>query len=237
MVLLLSAVLGVVVTAAAGTLLGWVGLSDSTIGSLIVGGLGTLLVLAVDVTVFMLIFWLLSGVQVPRHDLWDAALFGGIGLGVLKLLSGLLLKSAGTNKLLAVAAVVLGLLIWLNLVSRLTLVAAAWGATVALDRGHLVQAELGLPEAAYLPGQQPSLAKPQQNQQPKQRPVGGAVVVPPPRPGGPAAAVPFTPVVSPRSADRISVAAGAILGAATLFAVRSAGSAVRTAVNAARHRD
>jgi membrane protein len=33
--------------------------------------------------------------------------------------------------------VIVGLLVWMNLVARLVLVAAAWSATVAEDRGHL----------------------------------------------------------------------------------------------------
>jgi membrane protein len=231
-VLLASAIGGVAVSGATGALLDWVGLDGSVPGKLVLGAVSTLLLLGVDVLVFMVIFRLLSGVQVPRHDFWDASLFAGIGLGILKLFAGVLLNSAGNNKFLATAGVLLGLLVWLNLVSRLTLVAAAWGATVAIDRGHLSERALGLPAPAV----------------PLQRQVAGAATVTRPaastRPtavgtaiGVPAPAAPFTPVVSPRAADRISVVAGAVLGAAGLFAVRTAAGAVRSVVDSARRSD
>jgi membrane protein len=241
-VLLISAVGGVVVSGATGALLGWVGLSGSTLGSLLLGAASTLVLLGVDILVFLVIFRLLSGVQVPNADLWDASLFGGIGLGILKLLSGLLLSSAGSNKLLAAGVLVLSLLIWLNLVSRLTLVAAAWGATVAIDRGHLVVVGTGLPEAAEEVGRRsrPSIAGESAGREPIR--AGRAAPGPRPapvagRPGGPAPAVPFTPTVSPRAADRISVVAGAVLGAAGLFAARTAAVAVRSAIDSARRSD
>jgi membrane protein len=228
-VLLASAVGGIVVNAATGKVLGWVGLSDSTAGNLVVGAVSTLLLLGVDILIFMVIFQLLSGVSVPHHDLWDAALFGGVGLGILKLLSSVLLKSAQNNKFLATAGVFLALLVWLNLVSRLTLVAASWGATVAIDRGHLADQMLGLPGSTATVTRTPvgiaTSAKPAASSRPTA--VGTAV-------GAPVPAAAFTPVVSPRGADRISVAAGAILGAAGLVAVRSAAGAVRSVVGAAR---
>jgi membrane protein len=229
-VLLASAIAGVEVSSATGSVLSWLGLEGSLVGRLSLGAVSTLLLLAVDILVFIVIFRLLSGVPVPWRDFWDAALFGGIGLGILKLFAGVLLDRAGNNTFLAAAGVLLGLLIWLNLVSRLTLIAAAWGATVSIDRGHL---------AAYEP---PAPTMPVQR-----APAGKA------RPGGPAAserpaavgtqtgvaqpAAPFTPVVSPRAADRVSVVAGAVLGAAGLVAVRTAAGAVRAVIDSVRRSD
>lgn len=231
-VLLASAIGGVAVSGATGALLRWVGLEGSVPGRLLLGAVSTLLLLAVDVLVFMVIFRLLSGVQVPRHDFWDAALFGGIGLGILKLFAGILLNSAGNNKFLATAGVLLGLLVWLNLVSRLTLVAAAWGATVAIDRGHLSEHSLGSPAPALPMQRQAAGSATATRPAASVRPIAVGTAV-----GVPAPAVPFTPVVSPRSADRISVVAGAVLGAAGLFAVRTAAGAVRSVVDSARRSD
>jgi membrane protein len=220
LVLLASALGGVLVSGAAGRLLRLVGLDGSTLGSIVLGAISTLVLLAVDIAVFLIIFELLSGVSVPRNDLGDAALFGGVGLGILKLLGGLLLHGAGNNKLVATAGVALGLLIWLNLVSRLTLVAAAWGATVAIDRGHLAAEEHGLPQATSVP--EPRTSR-DDGEPARPSPVA-------PRPA-------FTPVVSPRNADRVSVAAGAVLGAAGLVAARTAAGAVRSIWSAARRDD
>ncbi len=231
LVMLLSAVSGIFVSAGTGVILGWIGVDEgSTIGRVALGCAGTLLVLGVDVLIFLLLFRILSGVSLPTHDLWDAALFGGIGLGVLKLLSGVLLNGASNNKFLATAGVALILLVWLNLVSRLTLVAAAWGATVAIDRGHLTDA-LGMPESTITV--RTRLARPATVRRPaasaNPAAVGTRTAVPVP----PAA---YTPVVSPRAADRVSIAAGAVLGAAGLVAARTAVGAVRSVGNVL-HRD
>jgi len=228
-VVLASAIGGIAVSGTTGALLRSVGLDGSLPGRLVLGAVSTLLLLGVDVLVFMVIFRLLSGVPVPRPDFWDAALFGGIGLGVLKLFAGLLLNILGNNKFLATAGVLLGLLVWLNLVSRLTLIAAAWGATVAIDRGHLVEPALGVPEPTVLVKRSPAGSTRSGRAGVSARPaaVGSAV-------GVPAPAVPFTPVVSPRSADRISVVAGAVLGMAGMVAVRTASGAVRSVVDSVR---
>jgi membrane protein len=249
LLMLASAVAGVGVTTVTGAVLRWFGMDESSLpGRLLLGAGSTLLVLAVDVLVFMLIFRLLSGVDVPRHDFWDAALFGGIGLGILKLFAGVLLNSTGDNAFLAAAGLLLGLLVWLNLVSRLTLVTAAWGATVAIDRGHLSEPEPGLPvptlpvqrttaRSAQGSATKPAAAVARAGEPARSGPAGsvrsgatGSV------PGGPVPAAPFTPVVSPRSADRISVVAGAVLGAAGVLAVRTATGAVRSVIDSARRR-
>jgi membrane protein len=241
-VLLASAVGGVAASGATGALLRWVGLDESLLGRLVLGAVSTLVLLAVDVMVFLLIFRLLSGVHLPRHDLWDAALFGGVGLGVLKLFAGVLLSSAGNNAFLAAAGVLLGLLIWLNLVSRLTLVAAAWGATVAIDRGHLAESDGGPALALETASGRAAASAPDPDRERAavpgpSRPGASALRFPEPRPGGPAPAVPFTPVVSPRQADRISVAAGAVLGAAGLVAARVTAGAVRSVIDSVRRTD
>lgn len=206
--ILVSSAAGIGVSAAAGALLRVVGLDGSLPGRLLLGALGTLVVLAVDTLIFMLLFRVLSGVPLHSHDLWDAALFGAIALGVLKLLSGFLLNAASSNKFLATAGVLLGLLVWLNLISRVTLVAAAWGATVALERGHLVE-RTGATETVL--ADQPA----------DPSPVRGVV---------------YTPVVSPRQADRVSVAAGAVLGAAAFVVARAGGRAVRSINEALDHK-
>ena len=47
----------------------------------------------------------------------------------------------------------------------------------------------------------------------------------------------FTPVVSPRAADRVSLAAGAILGVAAVSVARTAADAVRTVATVVRRSD
>ena len=127
---LASTIAGLAINSVTGKVLDAVGLGGSTLASLALGALRTLVVFGVAVLVFLVLFWLLSGVSLPRSDTWDAALFGAIALGVLKQFGGVLLNGASHNKFLATAGVLLGLLVWLNLVSEVTLIAAAGGGSV-----------------------------------------------------------------------------------------------------------
>jgi membrane protein len=217
LVILASAGTGLVVNSAAGAMLRAVGLEGSGLGEVVLGVLSAVVLLLVDFTVLVILFRVLAGVHLPAEDLRDGALAGAVALGILKIFAGVLLGRVGDNRFLATFAVALGLLIWLNLVSRVTLLSAAWGAQTALDRGHLLDATPGEPSRRVAPQ---------------------AVAAARARPARPEAPPPlFTPVVSPRAADRVSVAAGAILGVAALSAVRVATGAVRTVASVARRGD
>ncbi|WP_460459702.1 YihY/virulence factor BrkB family protein, partial [Angustibacter peucedani] len=137
---LASAVLSFVVTALASRVLGWVGVSDSsTAGHLVLQVLGVLVVLAADFALMVIVLRLMSGLDLRRPDVAQGALVGAVGLGVLKLSSGLLLASASKKPLLASFAVVIGLLVLMNLISRVMLLSAAWAATTLHDRGRLAR--------------------------------------------------------------------------------------------------
>jgi membrane protein len=215
LVILASAGTGLVVSSAADGLLGSVGLSGSVAGEVLIGVLSSVILLFVDATVLVILFRVLAGLHLPPEDLRDSALAGAVALGVLKIFAGFLLGRVSDNRFLATFAVALGLLIWLNLMSRVTLLSAAWAAQTALDRGHLVDATPGEPSRRVVAL---AMATTLAGAPPEPRPL-------------------FTPVVSPRAADRVSVAAGAILGMAAVSAVRVATGAVRTVASAARHGD
>ena len=146
---LLSAVLSFVVSAAATWVLALFDAQDSTVGHVLLRVLGTLAVLAADFALMVIVLRLMSGIELPRADLAQGALVGAVGLGVLKLASGLLLASASRKPLLAGFAVIIGLLVLMNLISRIMLLAAAWAATTATERGHL-------PSQAPAPQPQPA---------------------------------------------------------------------------------
>lgn len=143
--LLLTTGLSQLVTATAGTVVGWVGLDGSVMARVLLSILGIGVVLLADLGLMIVILRLLSGVDVPRERLRQGALVGAVGLGVLKLASGVLLSGAANKPYLAAFAVVLGLLVWLNFVSRVVLLAAAWAATTVEDSGVV----LGPPRAQY----------------------------------------------------------------------------------------
>lgn len=140
MVLLISAALSLFSTAALQFVFDLVGLGDASTWLDVAGRVvGALLMLAIDTTVFAVLFRVLAGVHIPlKHLLWGS-LFGGIALGVLKLLGSALLGGASRNPLLASFAVIIGLLIWFNLISRVILLTASWIAVGLRDDGIAVR--------------------------------------------------------------------------------------------------
>lgn len=127
--MLVSAVLSGFVNAATGRVLDWFGFAaDSVAGHVILPVAGFLVVLAVDVAIYLVVLRLLSGVRMPWSDLRQAALLGAVGAGVIKVAVALGVAGTSNNPVLASFAVVIGLLVVMNLLSRLTLLAAAWAA-------------------------------------------------------------------------------------------------------------
>ncbi len=91
---------------------------------------------ALDAVLFYLQFRLLAAADLPRVYLVRAAVAAAVVYGVLKLLAGDLLVRLLSNTVLAVSFSVLALLVWLNLVARVTLLAAAWAGLMAEEAGR-----------------------------------------------------------------------------------------------------
>ncbi len=125
---LLSVAASLLLSAAGGAALGWLGVDDG-VAALLLQLAVDLVLVGVDILLFLMFFRLLARVHRPVRELLGAALFGAIGLLALKLGAGLLLRMASGNRFLASASILIGLLIWLNMIGRLTLLAAAWAAT------------------------------------------------------------------------------------------------------------
>lgn len=125
----LAAAAGVTFLATAGLTVvrGWLGISaDSWVTGILTWLVSTLIVLALDAAVIAAAFALLSGLRVRRATLLRGALLGGIGLVALQQLSGLFVRGAGGNPLLATFAALIALLLWLNLSSQVILIAGAY---------------------------------------------------------------------------------------------------------------
>jgi membrane protein len=130
--LVLTSVLGVLSTAAMGSIsdfLGWNGFLAGTMTKL--GSVALMFVL--DVAVAMIMFSMASRVRMPRRVLLLAAAFSGAGATVLRFFSAMLLSGVTSNKLLAPFAVILGLFVWFYLLSQVYLVSAAIAAVRAAD--------------------------------------------------------------------------------------------------------
>ncbi|MBK7621237.1 MAG: YihY/virulence factor BrkB family protein [Kineosporiaceae bacterium] len=125
---LLSVAASLLLSAAGGAALGWLGVDDG-VASLLLQIAVDLVLVGVDILLFLMFFRLLARVHRPVRELLGAAFIGAVGLLALKLGAGLLLRMASGNRFLASASILIGLLIWLNMIGRLTLLAAAWAAT------------------------------------------------------------------------------------------------------------
>jgi membrane protein len=125
--ILLSAVLTLAVTALADAILGALGWDAAArvVGRVI----GVLVAFALDVGMFVLVVRVLADLHPPRRDLLRGALLAGVGMGVVRLLgTSVVAGAAGRNALLASFTVLVTLLVWINLLARIVLVAAAWTA-------------------------------------------------------------------------------------------------------------
>ena len=161
---------------------------------------------------FLTFFRVLAQVSVPVRVLLGGAVIGALGLDALKLAGGLLPRMASGNKLLASAATWSALLLFFNLAGRITLLSAAWAAVTTADLGIvLTPTDAGSDGGAA---------------------VAGAAVGA--RPAGARAAAIAQPSYQARAADRVTLAAGAVLGGVTVAGMALAGRAVRTARDALR---
>ena len=198
---LLTAVLTTVAGAASGWIAERVGMTG---GGWILSLAGFPVSVLADTALMMLLMRVLSGVRVPWRVLVQGALVGGVGFSLLKLFAEALLARLTANPLFASIAVVLGLLIWLNLIARLTLISAAWAAN---DRDGARGGELQVSAR------------------------GSETLA---RPGTRISRDDSMPTFGARSGDRTTLAAGAVLGAAALLAARTMAHGIRSAVGLVR---
>jgi membrane protein len=210
---LVSAVLSGLSNALTERVLGWVGLDS---GSL-VGRVGLPLVtfavlLAVDFGILLLIFRVLSGLSPGWRPLRSGALFGAVGVGILKVAVAYGIVGVTNNPVLASFAVVVGLLIVMNLLSRVVLLASAWAAadTAAATATSPVRSAAPTRVAA---ASAPAFA---------------------PAASGPAE---MEPSFGPRSADRTAIAAGAVIGAVGMIGVGALRRAAGALVAVVRRRE
>jgi membrane protein len=141
---LTSVVVSVAVNVASGQVLDLLGITRNEVTGWSVSILGQIVLVVLDTAIFTLLFHRLCGVDVPWRDVAGGAFVAAVGFSVLKLFATELLQAVSRNRFLASFGVIVGLLVWMNLVARLVLVGAAWSATVAEDRGHLTPHPLAL---------------------------------------------------------------------------------------------
>lgn len=129
--LLASVVVSSTATSATAYVLGTVGLDDSLVATVLLKVLAVVLSLTVDAVLFAILLSRLPGARLSWHQLRSGARLGAVGFEVLKLLGTFLVARTTQNPVYATFGVVVGLLVWINLVSKLLVYAAAWTATQA----------------------------------------------------------------------------------------------------------
>jgi membrane protein len=130
-----SVVLSGAATATTASVLDFLGLTDTTGATFFTIALSYVLGAVVDVLIFLYLFLRLAKVPTPVRQVLKGAVFGAIGFEVLKAF-GALYVGRTTSKgeaTYGTFAVVVGLLLFLNLVSRLVLYAAAFVVTAPYD--------------------------------------------------------------------------------------------------------
>jgi membrane protein len=114
-----------------GTAAGWVA-EQLRLDPLVAGPLTTSIKIGVPLVLgwatALIMFRLAGGLKLKRRALLEGTILAAVGTSVLQIFSAELLASAGRNPLLAPFAIIIGLLIWFNLVSQVYLVSAAWSA-------------------------------------------------------------------------------------------------------------
>jgi membrane protein len=127
--LLASLAVSSLATSATRRLLDTVGLADSLAATVLLKVLAVVLALALDTAVFAILISRLPGAGLTWREVRSGALLAAVGFEVLKLVGTFLVARTTDNPVYATFGVVVGLLVWINLVSRLLVYAAAWTAT------------------------------------------------------------------------------------------------------------
>ena len=204
-----------VLTSVVGAAAGWIA---QVIG---MSGQGWILILAgfavsvlADTGLMIVLLRVVSGVSVPWRDLFHGALVGGVGFSLLKISAAALLPRLTANPFFASFAIVVGLLIWLNLIARLTLISAAWAAN-DVDETHGGQLRTPVPARSQVPA-------------PSQ--VSETVGLP----GTSVGRGGSLPTFGARSRDRAALGSGLVLGAAAMGVTGALVRGIRSVARLAR---
>lgn len=117
-------------TSATDLLLGAIRLQNSAAAGWVLRGLALLVAIGTDMLVLLVMFDRLPGRRVRWRTSASGALLGAVLLEILKLAGTYIIARTTRNAVYGTFAVVVGLLVWLNLVSRVVLLSACWAVTL-----------------------------------------------------------------------------------------------------------
>ena len=133
----LTVLLSVGVSAATGAFTGFaldlIGLGDSVVAFALTKVVGVLLGLLTSAGLFLFLFYRLPKVQTPFHRVAKGALLAAVLFELLKRVGAVYIERTTENPLYGAFAVIVGLLVWINIVSRVLMLCAAWTVTAPYD--------------------------------------------------------------------------------------------------------
>lgn len=142
--LLVAAAASLLTSSGLSLLAAWFGVHDEATGLALTSRLlGMLVVILIDTVAIAVAFRLLSGIRPPARALWVGSLAGGVGLFVLQEFSGLFVRGAAANPLLASFAVLIALLLWINLSAQVVLIAGSLIITLTAESHDRVRERFG----------------------------------------------------------------------------------------------
>jgi membrane protein len=131
--LVISLAVSSAATTVTGKLLSAIGLEGSAVAGLLVKVLALAVGVFTDVLLFLYLFIRLPKLQTPWRKVVKGALFAAVGFELLKIVGTYFIARTTKNPVYGTFAVVVGLLVWINLVTRFLLFSAAWTVTAPYD--------------------------------------------------------------------------------------------------------
>src|SRR5688572_22524907 len=113
--------------------LDFVGLEKTFVATALAKIVGISLGLATSTALFLFLFWRLPKVQSPFSRVLRGAMLAAVLFELLKRVGALYIERTTENPLYGSFAVIVGLLVWINIVSRMLLICAAWTVTAPYD--------------------------------------------------------------------------------------------------------
>ena len=133
---LLTAAITVASNAALDLVLRLLGLGEpGPVQQVLTAAVALVVLAGIETVMLAAAFRILSGIPVPRRRLWAGAAIGGVALAVLQTLASSLLHLGTNNPVIQGFAVLIGLLVFFDLVCQVILISAAWVAVGMLDAG------------------------------------------------------------------------------------------------------
>lgn len=135
-VVLLTGAISVVANTALDLVAGLLGVGHATLlQTVLASSIAFVLLAVIESLMLAAAFRILSGIPIPARRLWVGVLIGGVAMTLLQTVGSQLLSFGTSNPAIKVFAVLIGVLIFFNIICQIILIAASWVAVGIHDRG------------------------------------------------------------------------------------------------------